>query len=362
MKNSREDIKPILKKYAKALKSKENVLGCGIAKKKIKGRPQDYLSVTVFVEKKMLREQLNDEDIIPKQLDGIETDVIETGKIEAQICPKDRYRPFFGGISCGRSGVSAGTIGLPAVKTNKYEEDKLVLLSNAHVIAPHWSTDVAKGDDVIQPGIADEGWGGPDTVAALLDWKEIKFGEDDENEIDAAIAECTEDADTYVLGIGNYLSLAEEPEIDMSVTKHGRTTGHTEGIIVATDAEVDVNFDGGAATFIDQIIIEGEPSGSFSDGGDSGSAIFVGTKNEPSSEIVGLLFAGSDSFTIANDINKVFEEFDLELLQDVPEFIRGEEMVPEEEGSKVYKSAGGHKNWKDDYLLEIRAGSRRVYP
>lgn len=358
MKDSKRDIKPVLKKYVKTLKSKENVRGCGIGEKKIKGVSQNYLSLVVFVDKKLPLAQLKDEDIVPDHIEGIETDVVETGEVRVQMSPQEKHRPFFGGISCGHPTITAGTVGVPALKAG----DKTILLSNAHVIAPHWSADISEGDSILQPGPADGGVEG-DKVAELLDWKEIKFDDNEENEIDAAIAECTDEVDTYVIKIGNYLSLAEEPETGINVIKHGRTTGYTEGEITATDVEVDVNFgDDKVATFVDQMVIESITDGSFSDGGDSGSVIFIGTKDEPTSEMIGLLFAGNDSYTLANDINKVFSEFDLEVMQDVPELTRGEELQPEEEGSKIYKSVSSHKNWKDDYMLEVRVDDQIVYP
>ena len=78
-----------------------------------------------------------------------------------------------------------------------------------------------------------------------------------------------------------------------AVKKHGRTTGLTHGEVVAVNATVNVGYSTGSARFVKQIIIS---PGSFSDGGDSGSLIVTESGNNP----VGLLFAGSDLYTIAN--------------------------------------------------------------
>lgn len=352
------NIKSILKRNKHALKNKRNVKGCGVGKKKIGGQDTGKTSITVFVEKKIPASQLREEDLIPLFCEEVSTDVIEIGKIDTQLT-QEEHRPIFGGISCGHPTISSGTIGLPALKTEKYGEPKEVLLSNAHVIAPHWSNNISEGDAILQPGVADGGTLSSE-VAALLDWKEIDF--EGENEIDAAIAECTQETDIYIPRIGNYLSLIEGPEVNMPVAKYGRTTGYTEGVILATDTDIDVNFGEGVVEFVDQILIQDTIGRPFSLGGDSGSAIFLMSEGQPTSKIVGLLFAGNESFTLANDINKVFEEFELEIIQDVPEFIRGERLDPEEEDPRVYKSASGYDNWQDNHLLEIYTGGKRIYP
>ena len=89
----------------------------------------------------------------------------------------------------------------------------------------------------------------------------------------------------------------------MDVQKYGRTTGFTQGEVYLIDATVIVRYDSGFARFVDQIIIT---PGNFSSGGDSGSLI-VDLNNRP----VGLLFAGSSSYTIANHIDNVLSSFNV---------------------------------------------------
>ena len=105
------------------------------------------------------------------------------------------------------------------------------------------------------------------------------------------------------------MSTIKEAYIGLPVMKYGRTTGLTHGTIYAIDATVNVSYDSGTARFIHQIIIT---PGTFSAGGDSGSLIVVddGTDtNKP----VGLLFAGSSSYTIANPISPVLTYFGVEI-------------------------------------------------
>jgi hypothetical protein len=100
------------------------------------------------------------------------------------------------------------------------------------------------------------------------------------------------------------------------VAKIGRTTGRTLGRVTAFEIDnVAVRFDIGELRFDNQIEIEGESDGPFSDGGDSGSLI-VGADRRA----LALLFAGSDQggvngqgLTYANPIQAVLEALSLEL-------------------------------------------------
>ena len=92
--------------------------------------------------------------------------------------------------------------------------------------------------------------------------------------------------------------------------KYGRTTVLTSGSISAINATIDVSYDDvlpqdSVARFVGQIVIT---PGSFSAGGDSGSLIVV--RGGPNSlKPVGLLFAGSATTTIANEIDDVLSNW-----------------------------------------------------
>ncbi len=93
--------------------------------------------------------------------------------------------------------------------------------------------------------------------------------------------------------------------------KYGRTTGLTKGSIALLNVTVNVGYDSGVARFVDQIAIQ---PGSFSAGGDSGSLIVLNPKGKGSADkrkAVGLLFAGSVLFTIANPIDAVLDRFEV---------------------------------------------------
>jgi hypothetical protein len=95
--------------------------------------------------------------------------------------------------------------------------------------------------------------------------------------------------------------------------KYGRTTGLTKGRVDAINATVDVGYSTGVARFTGQIIIR---PGSFSAGGDSGSLIVSNERGSEKKKPVGLLFAGSSFFTVANPIGLVLEAFDPDIAID----------------------------------------------
>ena len=222
------------------------------------------------------------------------------------IDPKGRFpRPVPIGVSTGRAGVTAGTIGARVTDGNR-----TYALSNNHVFANR--NDANPGDNVIQPGVADGGSDPEHAFGTLADFQEIGFCRAlacPENQIDGAIAETSPDqlaAATPSNGYGAPRSGAAEAELLMAVQKYGRTTGHTRGRVTGINAILDVNYRTGRARFVDQIVITGE---GFSAGGDSGSLIVTDARGRKDRRPVGLLFAGSPNTTIANPIEVVLDRF-----------------------------------------------------
>ncbi len=78
-----EEAKRMKEKYESLLLKKKGVVGCATGYKKIGGRKTDKPSVVCYVVKKKQKKELREEDIIPKDLEGIPTDVVESGVIKA---------------------------------------------------------------------------------------------------------------------------------------------------------------------------------------------------------------------------------------------------------------------------------------
>lgn len=211
------------------------------------------------------------------------------------------------GYCCG------GTLGALISKGgNQY------ILSNYHVfesdIVPGGNNRTATtGDPVIQPGLIDVGCsaGNAQNVATLETHSSLPG-----SNVDASIAEVIPGmvkADGSILEIGTLSASTVAAYVNQPVKKSGRTTKLTRSTVAALNMTVNVAYDnecaGGAAftkTFTGQIVINNLRS-KFLNSGDSGSLMVEDVSTNP--RAVGLLYAGSSRYAIANPINQVLSFF-----------------------------------------------------
>jgi len=315
----------LLRQHADDLLARGNVVATGIGWKIARGERTDALCVVCSVSHKLPEAQLAARDLVPASLDGLPTDVVETGPIRALASRTERQRPAPGGVSIAHRDVTAGTLGCWVHKNGE-----VFILSNNHVLAN--SNAARVGDPILQPGPADGGVIPRDRIAVLHEFVPIRFPEApsdcpfaggaaltwngvagllgsqtrlravrmqaEANLVDAALARPLEerDASPEILEIGRVEGLARG-ELGLAVQKSGRTTGLTRGRIEQTDVTVSVQYGAGlVARFTDQLL-----AGPMSQGGDSGSAVL-----DDERRLVGLLFAGSETTTIVNRVEHVF--------------------------------------------------------
>jgi len=222
------------------------------------------------------------------------------------IDPTARFdRPVPIGVSTGHPDITAGTIGARV----KDGAGNVYALSNNHVYADENNASI--GEAVIQPGTYDGGTVAKDTIGALDAFVPIAFDGSD-NVVDAAIAlSSTTDLGNATPddGYGTPSStILASPTVGTKVQKYGRTTGLTTGSVTMINAVINVGYDNGTARFVGQILVQDDKRGrvdGFSAGGDSGSLIVTQGGNSP----VGLLFAGSKFYTVANPIGAVLDAF-----------------------------------------------------
>jgi hypothetical protein len=323
---SLEEIRRVLLQLRKTLLGKSNVVATGIGYKVSGGKTTDTLAIICSVAIKQARNMLAENDLIPPEIENIPTDVTPTGAISALQDPRGRFRPAPGGVSLGHPRITTGTLGCYVRKNGK-----TYILSNNHVIAN--SNDAMPGDLILQPGPADGGTDPADRLARLTEFIPITFEEQtstcpfgesaagflnllaaasgsttrirtvrisaEENLVDCALAEPLNASDikNEILGIGNIAGITEGT-LGLNIKKSGRTTGLTTGTIEQVDVSVRVNYGAGkTALFVDQLL-----AGSMSQGGDSGSAVL-----DEGNNLLGLLFAGSQTTTIINRIQNVFQ-------------------------------------------------------
>lgn len=156
--------------------AKPNVVGVAVGLKEHEGQWTDTMALVVLVQQKLPLAALSIADRVPREIDGIQTDVYEVGVIRAQqqLPPTSRFRPEIpAGVSVGHFAITAGTLG--AVVKDRMTGEKL-LLSNNHVFAN--SNDAHLGDPILQPGPADGGQNPGDQVARLERFVPLSYVED----------------------------------------------------------------------------------------------------------------------------------------------------------------------------------------
>lgn len=257
------------------------------------GIARDVLRVYVLVD--------HDPEIeIPDKIEGLRTERVTTTGFRLFAPPRQSLlTPVPCGVSGGHGNITAGTLGClvdtPAGRC---------ILSNNHVLA---NTNTATlGDAILQPGPVDSDPANPARrVAGLTDYEPIIPG-GAVNYFDAAVAALDGHSSAIpdIMAIGRHANPPVAPFVNQSVAKHGRTTGLTFGTVDDISFDVAVGLNGQFAYFEDQIAIVGD-DGPFSAPGDSGSLVL----DNPGSHPVGLLFAGDETYTLANPIRRVLNRF-----------------------------------------------------
>lgn len=281
----------------------ENIVGVGISEKMVNGRYTGEDCIVIYVIEKAAKDRINKKALVPEKINGIKTDVIASGEFYA-LAHVGRYRPAPGGVSVGHFQITAGTLGCLVRRGGQ-----TFILSNNHVLAN--SNNGAINDPILQPGLFDGGNVNTDIIARLSEFAQIKFG-NIPNLIDAAIARTSTPLVTPKNKCFGTISSSLTNAFRFQVVKKcGRSTETTRGLVTDVNATIKVGYGtNGTALFQNQIIIVGVPfAGPFSAPGDSGSLIISQFGNNP----VGLLFAGSALFTIANPIQAVLSTFNVSI-------------------------------------------------
>ncbi len=303
----------LLKKYA-------SVSAVGVSEKVKGGKGQERMALTVYVKRKIAAADLRDDERVDKDEELLkhisvdDIDVKEIGDIKALFAwpavrafiaeREQRIRPIRGGYSEGHIAITAGTGGVIV----QDERGMWYRNSNNHVYADSNMANI--GDPITQPGPYDGGRDPGDRAGVLAEWVPLSFG-GGVNYVDAALRMLDEEELLHIEGLGEPLGVADA-WIGMDVSKSGRTTGVTHGIVADIDVTIRVDYGpSGEALFEDQIMVTA--TGPFSQGGDSGSAVF----ESATMRWVGLLFAGNEqgTVTIVNHAKKVMEELRVTLVE-----------------------------------------------
>jgi hypothetical protein len=323
-----------VEKFMNPEKIRANVVGIASGVKWSNGKPTGKPAIIILVAQKLEENQLDPADLIPKNVEGVPTDVLaigypyaggsETLEADAQTLAK-KARPAKGGYSVGHYKITAGTIStgvydiLPGGTVSPPVNGigippKYYVLSNNHVLANENAASI--GDPILQPGPYDGGTNPADLIGNLSRFIPLTFEPptpraQHNNLIDAAIAEAQfHDLDREIYWSGPVRGWRRKANVPVGtlVKKTGRTTNLTMGRITAINATIDVGYSGGkTARFKDQFVATG-----MSAGGDSGSLVTT-----MDNVAVGLLFAGSSTATIMNPIENVRSLLKVEVAEQI---------------------------------------------
>jgi hypothetical protein len=261
----------------------------GFGPKTAAGAPTNEFAILVYLLKKKPRESLSSEELIPDEIDGVKTDVIESSV--------PTFESLEGGIAIdshqelvGEDVTVPGTLGCFALRLDT-NPPKPVLLSNDHVL--FGETVRGKPGDLVTVSSCS---GCCNKIIAKI----TRTSGPNDPLIDAAIADLEPGVDwsarinkipvVGTLDVSPAAVSSLPAVVQQSVTvsrtlivkKLGRTTGYRLGVLA--------NIAGTTVTRRDQISVAPVRSDAFSAKGDSGSAIYVDNSTDNAANVVQAIF------------------------------------------------------------------------
>src|SRR3954453_7021524 len=261
---ARAEIRPVKQRVEDDVLALPDVTAVDISHKVTKGKKTDKVAIVVSVKKKKAKSSLRGDQLIPPEIDGVPTDVIEDEIVPQQLrapAPEveiqvdaTAYTTLQGGISMGpcrsvylsppdvpSAGyyIFVGTLG--AIVKDRTTGARMAL-TNFHVacVDSTW----AVGDTMTQPGRNDGGtcpagkFGGIER-AVLSD------------HVDGSVVSIDAGKTTacQIVDIGDVKGKATAT-LGMAVRKRGRTTGLTYGTVGSVDYSTSINYGDGLGTHI----------------------------------------------------------------------------------------------------------------
>jgi hypothetical protein len=257
-----EALLDVLRRHEQELKAYRGVHYVDVGYKLKDGKPTDALAIRVHIDEKQPESELESSQVLPRDIENVPVDVIQSSPGLEQNRDA-RFDPVVGGITVRNQRHNFfGTLGAVV-----FDAASLVPmgLSNHHIFV---GVGGRPGDNIAQPSTVNSA----DVIGTLTRW---------DLNLDCAV--CTlNDSRGFSRGIVDFpqgVRGVVQPVIGMAVTKSGRTTQTTFGIVDGVTTE--------------EFTVIPDPqnpprTGEISAGGDSGSVwLEVTTTNA-----VGLHFAG----------------------------------------------------------------------
>ena len=264
--------------------------------KNLQKRRRGETAIRCWVNKKEKEEDLDEKDLIPKYIDGKETDV-KVGEMPSHLGEyRKKHRPMKAGISMCNAYLTACTAGIPV-----YKEGKVFSLVNNHCQKRLDGT-LKRGDPILQPSRFDGGSLEEHAVGETHEWYERSI--DKLNEMDAGLNWVKKKLLRRTLKREYVPKIGEDVRPGDIVWKEGRTTGYTKAKVLDVDVEARVNSDDGVVKYKGMTLTEPR----LGDAGDSSSAVF-----NKLNKVVEQLFAGSESIMVTQPIKRLLDHFNVSL-------------------------------------------------
>lgn len=293
----------VKRKYEHTLLLGDNVSGVGVGTKLVNGVDTKEPSIRVYVKEKKATESLT-EDEIPKEIDGVKTDVIQLSleTLSGNISNTTKVRPLSGGCSLGSSlHNSGGTLG--AIVRDTRNTQNVFALTCYHVICP--TNRPIPNEQIVQPSIGDTG--------TALDSIGIIKGTVLKEGMDCGLVLLNQPTDGEVGKIyGQSFITGIARQADGIVRKFGKATGETTGKIEDYSLTFEIQYRFGITIrHQDLLLIRSTTPHPFVVGGDSGSLVV----NEQF-EAVGMIVGGDITrrFGAAMKIRPILAHLEVSLI------------------------------------------------
>ena len=290
MSHHHEDIRPVKDAIERRLLAIPGVNAVEISEKHIDGKPTGELSITVAVNTKKPLTQIPADERIPPTINGIPTDVVESGPII--VCGG----PYKGGIDAqAKTSGLDGTLG-GFVRTTG-ANPRFALLTNQHVLFD--GTDVTKRDFRVGPTACSI------CSACCSEYIARVFDAATPGRVFAVVSDLVDASIALLDGgiqflrevrdIGTVTNVRPVTAADINtlhVQKRGTTTSLTHGTIQSITVSGPSRLHDGSLhrNMRNQIrIVQDAGSERFADSGDSGALVLTNAR-----EAVGLLFGSNE--------------------------------------------------------------------
>ena len=304
-----------LKKLEKLLENKKNFVGIGTGIQLKNKKPTGKKGILIGVSEKVSEDDLSPQDLMPKEIEGMETDVIDLSDLRELAGWRDKHRPMKLGASACHKDVTACSFGLPLfVKEIKEDAPKEIkeyfeigdpcVMMNGHCGFPQGAE---VGDDFVNPSPID---GTPERIGEASPIHFEKSFDNDDN-LDTMVAKLDKRPLLEDVAGNDYefeTRRLNEDDLLKDVVGGSRTIQEVRtAIIISVDfrGRLNANIDGedGVLKYEDCALVynESKEGGPFVEGGCSSSVRFVDDK--PLTQV----FLGSATVGVMNQVQKSFD-------------------------------------------------------